>query len=67
MNKQQVAIELKRLYAKYHVDSSQLDNLSDVDIAKGTKGHLAYLQNNKNSDYSKEDSEIIKEIAYFFA
>ena len=66
MNKVELKQEFVRLYNKYGVDSIDIESLSEEQIAKGAKGHLAFLTNEKKSDFDKDDSKTVKDIFYYF-
>lgn len=66
MDKFELLSKLINLYDSYGVDKSLLINSSLEDILKGTKGHLAKLDKEKNRNYSIEDANIIKDIYFLF-
>lgn len=66
MNKDKLLLHLINLYDSYGVDRTCLLNSSVDEVSKGAKGFLVKLDKEKIKNYRDEDSEIIKEIFFFF-
>ena len=54
------------LYNKYGVKDDFYINLSDNQKPEFVKGILAELDRNKNKDYAADDTELIKDIYFFY-
>ena len=54
--------EINALYDKYNVSKSIFLKMTNEKMISSVKGILAELDSKKNSEYSQEDRELIKDI-----
>lgn len=66
MDEQKLIYELNRLYEYYGVNIKFIQNIPEKQIAREVKGILANLENQKKCEYTMEDSEVIKDIYFYY-
>lgn len=66
MKKTELKKHFMRLYEKYGVSMSVIENLTELEIARGAKGYLATLTNEGIRDFDEIDKAVIKDIFFYF-
>lgn len=62
MTAEETIQEINALYDKYNVSKSIFLKMTNEKMISSVKGILAELDSKKNSEYSQEDRELIKDI-----
>lgn len=66
MNKEELLVELDKLFTKYDVSKQIIQDIGKEEIPHQTKRLLAELDRNKKMNYEDADIEIMKDIFFYF-
>lgn len=69
MEEKEVKLQLEYLISKYIENDKMKEELIDIVKKRGgsvAKGVLADIQGNKKGSFDKKDSEIIKDIVFYY-